>query len=80
MYVRGERICLAETGKAPAVRTLGRIQRSTAYDAAGDAGEDCAQSEAAARGASRPGTSFPTELGRQAGAGAIRDLPPRCGL
>jgi hypothetical protein len=85
--VTGERIGMAEMGKATALHAVDLIQRSSPYAAAVKAeGEDCAHSEAATCDASLPRKNLPARTpgsrdpGRKAGAEAIRDLPARCGL
>jgi hypothetical protein len=85
--VTGERIGMAETGMAPALRTLDMMQGSSRTVAAGHAeGEHCAQSEAATSEASLSGKNLPARAGgsrdpgRKTGVEAIRDLPPRGGF
>jgi len=80
MSVRAEGIGVAETGKAPALRAPDTIQRATSHAAAGEAGEDCAQSEAAATGTSRPGKILLRDPGRQAGAGQSGVFPGAAGF
>jgi hypothetical protein len=87
VYVVGEPIGMAATGKARALRALDGMQGSSLPDAVGEAeGEACAQSAAAAGGALPPrkiprtraaGSRDPA---RQAMVEAKRDLPPRSGL